>query len=222
MSSVSVLHLSNFNEPTSVPLISNISNIMSIKRHNSFAQIIPQILELKKASFTSMIPLFIKNKQRHNSRPNPRHSDLQALLETRARSDSQKSISLQNYFIRIVKLAEFDLVTVIYGYVLVSRFFDHLASHCNEESDTIGGENSLNNLCLYKIVACGLFLAQKYLQDVDLWDLENFSTITGLKMSKLKKMEVQFLEVIGFRVYVPMRTLDYTMQTLIQSTYLSL
>lgn len=62
--------------------------------------------------------------------------------------------------------------------------------------------SSKYDICFLKLIATVVFSAQKFLLENNLWDNKGFGAIAGLTTNQLNSLEVEYLEEVGFRIFV--------------------
>ena len=117
-------------------------------------------------------------------------------------ADQQPPI-LRPFFKKIISLGDFSEEILILGYILCERFL------CKT------GLNGKVNL--QKIFSIATFIAQKMLNDMELWYVPEFSIIFGIKETELKEIEFQFAEILDFNLNVSQEEYRFYISQLIKA-----
>ena len=96
---------------------------------------------------------------------------------------------LRDYLLYVVVEGEFELETVVLSAALIDRYL---------KNSKLGGLP----VHMYRLCSTALYVAEKFLKDTEVWNLEGFSDIQGASIISLKKYEIQFLEGIDHRLYL--------------------
>jgi len=83
---------------------------------------------------------------------------------------------------------EFEEEALIYAFILILRFLDNI-----EDGSPIN---------FLKLTATAVFVAQKILFDTGIWKITDFAEIAGLSASSLKKLEIEFMQDLNYKLHV--------------------
>ena len=98
------------------------------------------------------------------------------------------SISIQDYLYRVHSFSEVEDNTLILALIYIDEI-------CDISSIILSEYN------IYKILFTSIIIAIKYNEDL-FYDNKYYARIAGVTLKELKKMEIEFLELIKFELYV--------------------
>ena len=104
-------------------------------------------------------------------------------------------IKLESYLNRIIKLAEIDETTLIYSLILIDGLCEKNNIH-------------LTILNYHKILFISIVVSIKFLED-NFYTNEFYAKIGGMKLEELNRLEIEFLLMIDFRVFVSQEYFNY-------------
>ena len=92
------------------------------------------------------------------------------------------------FFQKIISLGDLSEEVLILGYILCERFL------CKT-----GLSGKVN---LQKVLSVSTFIAQKMVNDLEIWYIPEFCYIFGIMEQELKQIEFQFAEILDFKLNV--------------------
>ena len=104
-------------------------------------------------------------------------------------------MSIDKYLMRIYKFSGMHTNTVILSLILVDRF-------CEKVSLDLTGNT------IYKILLVAALIAYKANEDI-IYNNKNFARIGGVNLEEMNNLEIAFLEIIKYEVYV--KIYDFSM-----------
>ena len=103
-------------------------------------------------------------------------------------SEAQPSISIQDYITRLYNFSKPNESTIIASLIYIDRF-------CQNNNFILTKYN------IYKLILTSFVISMKYNEDF-IYSMDFFSKIGGLSLSELKKLELKFLFMIQFDLYI--------------------
>ena len=103
-------------------------------------------------------------------------------------SETQPSISIEDYITRLYNFSKSNESTIIASLIYIDRF-------CQNNNFILTKYN------IYKLILTSFVVAMKYNEDF-IYSMDIFSKIGGLSLSELKKLELKFLFMIQFDLYI--------------------
>ena len=117
------------------------------------------------------------------------------------------SISINDYITRIVQYTKIEENTLISALIFVDRL-------CNEE------QIMLTEFNVHRIIFTAVLIAIKYNED-QIFNMEYYSQICGVKMNELNKLESFFCNVVNFKFYIDEKEFMMYKQFLYAGTIMS-
>ena len=109
-------------------------------------------------------------------------------------SSNIPSISIKDYLYRIQYYSEFEDNTLILALIYIDKISDISSILLSEYN-------------IYKILFTSILIAIKYNEDL-YYDNKFYAKIAGVTPKELKKMEIEFLRLIKFELYVNKKDFD--------------
>lgn len=103
--------------------------------------------------------------------------------------DCKSLISIEDYLFRFYKYLDQEKSLYILFLIYLSKYLE------------LGSDYKLNEMNVHRLVACSLLLAYKQLMD-DRYNNVHFAKIAGVSLSELNHLEIKFLTMLNFNVYV--------------------
>lgn len=111
------------------------------------------------------------------------------------KSKKQRMPTLVEYLTFLKQVTQFSEDVIMMAVELIRRFFS---------------KNEGHELCLLRLAATALFIAQKLIFDTGYFGLTDFSHITGISTKYLQLYELEFCRVIDYSLHVSLLEVEMT------------
>ena len=101
---------------------------------------------------------------------------------------TEPSISIKDYLIQLYKFSKPNISTIIITLIYIDRFCDY-------------NNFTLTKFNIYKLILTSFIVASKYNEDI-IYLMDFYSKIGGVPLQMLLKLELEFLFMIKFDLYV--------------------